>query len=130
VRAFEAGARVSEAWPNAHTVAFGLTVPKPLGDFLVLDALYETGGTAIAVADDLILRDVELTARLEGLFMCPEGAATVTAARLLREQSWIRPDDEVVLLNTGTGLLYPETVRAAVPTVAADQEIVLDAIPN
>jgi threonine synthase len=130
VRAFEAGARVSEAWPNAHTVAFGLTVPKPLGDFLVLDALYETGGTAIAVADDLILRDVELTARLEGLFMCPEGAATVTAARLLREQSWIRPDDEVVLLNTGTGLLYPDTVRVAVPTVAADQEIVLDAIPN
>ena len=111
VEAFNAGAHESRAWPVAQTVAFGLTVPKPQGDFLVLESLYSTGGTAIAVSDDALLADLRLTARLEGLFLCPEGAATVTAARALSEQGWIQPDDEVVLLNTGAGVLYPDAVR-------------------
>jgi len=123
VKAFEAGARESEPWPNAQTVAFGLTVPKALGDFLVLDALYETGGTAVAVRDADLLADLQRTARLEGLFLCPEGAATVTAARVLRQEGWIRADDEVVLLNTGAGVLYPETVPHDPPTVGPQQTI-------
>jgi threonine synthase len=111
VRAFEAGAHESQPWEDAHTVAFGITVPKALGDFLVLDALSATGGTAIAVDDDDLLADLALVGRLEGMFLCPEGAATVTAARLLRRRGWIGADDEVVLLNTGAGVLYPDAVR-------------------
>jgi threonine synthase len=111
VRAFAAGARESQPWEDAQTVAFGITVPKALGDFLVLDALYATDGTAVAVDDDDLLADLALVGRLEGMFLCPEGAATVTAARLLRDRGWICADDEVVLLNTGAGVLYPDTIR-------------------
>jgi threonine synthase len=111
VRAFEAGGRQSEPWPDARTVAFGLTVPKALGDFLVLDALYATGGTAIAVDDDALRADQREVARLEGCFVCPEGAACVTAVRRLRESGWLSGHEEVVVLNTGTGLKNPGTVR-------------------
>jgi threonine synthase len=126
VRAFEAGARESEAWVDASTVAFGITVPKALGDFLVLDALYETGGTAVAVDDADLLADLALAGRLEGMFLCPEGAATVTAARRLRASGWIGAGDEVVLLNTGAGLIYPDTVQVDVPVVARDGVLALD----
>ena len=86
---------------DSSTVAFGINVPKALGDFLVLEAVRETGGTAVAVEDADLLADLALTARLEGMFLCPEGAATVTAARQLARTGWLSPDDEVVLLNTG-----------------------------
>ena len=112
VRAFEAGATSSEPWQDASTVAFGITVPKALGDFLVLESVYETGGTAIAVDDAELVAGVHDLARAEGPFICPEGGATVAAARQLREQGWLSEDDEVVLLNTGTGLKYPEVVPA------------------
>jgi threonine synthase len=118
VRAFEAGARESQFWEDAHTVAFGITVPKALGDFLVLDALYATEGTAVAVDDDDLLADLALVGRLEGIFLCPEGAATVTAARVLRDRGWIESRDEVVLLNTGAGVLYPDSVHAEAHIVA------------
>ena len=120
VRAFEAGASESVLVPDSTTIAFGINVPKPLGDFLVLDALRQTGGTAIAVEDDDLLADVQVTARLEGMFLCPEGAATVTATRALVRKGWIAPDDEVVLLNTGAGVIYPETVHVDVPTLPKD----------
>jgi len=107
VRAFEAGARKTEPWPAPSTVAFGLTVPKPLGDTLILDALYATAGTAIAVDDGEILAEQARCGRLEGAFICPEGAATLAAARRLRASGWIGPDDEVVALNTGAGIKYP-----------------------
>ena len=110
VEAFARGARHSEPWPDARTVAFGLTVPGPLGDFLVLDALYATGGTAVAVTDEALLADQRMVARLEGRFICPEGAACVTAVRRLRESRWLAEDEEVVVLNTGTGLKYPHTM--------------------
>jgi threonine synthase len=110
VRAFEAGAKESVMWEDAQTVAFGITVPKALGDFLVLEAIYATGGTAVAVDDADLLADVLVAGRLEGMFLCPEGAATVTAARRLRATGWIADTDEVVLLNTGAGVLYPDTV--------------------
>jgi threonine synthase len=119
VRAFEAGAAESEPWPDARTVAFGITVPKALGDFLVLDAVRRTGGTAIAVDDEELLADLAVAGRLEGVFMSPEGAATVSAVRRLRSSGWIGGADEVVVLNTGAGILYPDTVRVDVETTAA-----------
>ena len=118
VRAFQAGAAASEPWPDAKTVAFGITVPKALGDFLILEALYATGGTAVAVTDEALLADQRTVARLEGSFICPEGAACITAVRQLRESGWLRESDEVVVLNTGTGLIYPDTVPARAPVLA------------
>ena len=123
VEAWKAGRRYSDFWPDASTIAFGITVPKALGDFLVLDALYQTDGCAIAVDDEDILRDQRRLAELEGVFICPEGAATVTAARKLRESGWIRPGEEVVLLNTGAGIKYPDTVHVDVPVLEAGDVI-------
>ncbi|MEV6970483.1 threonine synthase [Hamadaea sp. NPDC051192] len=107
VKAYDAGLRQVEAWPDASTVAFGINVPKPLGDELILDAIAESGGTAIAVDDADMLADLREFGRLEGLMLCPEGATCLTAARLLRERGWLGADDEVVLLNTGAGVKYP-----------------------
>jgi threonine synthase len=123
VKAWEARAPVSEPWEGANTVAFGITVPKALGDFLILDALYETNGCAIAVDDEEILRDQRLIAGLEGSFVCPEGAATVSAVRRLRESGWIAESETVVLLNTGTGLKYPDTVHVEVPVLEPGEAI-------
>ncbi|MFI6758917.1 threonine synthase [Micromonospora sp. NPDC050417] len=112
VRAFASGARRAEPWVDAQTVAFGITVPAPLGDELILDALRDTGGTAIAVRDEDILADLREFGAREGLLLCPEGAACLTAAKQLRAGGWIRSDERVVVLNTGAGLKYPETVEA------------------
>ena len=110
VAAFAAGARRAEPWPDAHTVAFGITVPAPLGDELILDALYATGGTAISVDDTDLLADLRAFGADEGLWLCPEGAACLTAARGLRATGWLGEHEEVVVLNTGTGLKYPDSV--------------------
>ncbi|QDY06750.1 threonine synthase [Micromonospora sp. HM134] len=116
VRAFAAGEDRARPWADARTVAFGITVPAPLGDELILTALRESGGTAVAVDDAEILTDLREFAAREGLLLCPEGAACLTAARHLRAGGWIRPDERVVVLNTGSGLKYPETVDvSAVP---------------
>jgi threonine synthase len=115
VRAFDAGARESEPWPDARTVAFGITVPKALGDFLILDAIYATRGIAVAVDDDTLLAAQREAARLEGTFVCPEGAACFTAIGQLRKADWLAEDDRVVALNTGTGLKYPGTIQAEYP---------------
>jgi threonine synthase len=110
VRAFEAGQRRAQPWPDAHTVAFGITVPAPLGDELILDALYDTGGTAVAVDDADLLAELRDFAVREGLLLCPEGAAGLAGVRRLRDAGWLGPEDEVVVLNTGAGLKYPDTV--------------------
>ena len=128
VQAFQAGAAASEPWPDAKTVAFGITVPNALGDFLILEALYATGGTAVAVTDEALLADQRAVARLEGSFICPEGAACVTAVRQLRESGWLSESDEVVVLNTGTGLIYPDTVPARAPVLPPSGSI--PAVPD
>ena len=92
-------------------------VPNALGDFLILEALYATGGMAVAVTDEALLADQRAAARLEGAFICPEGAACITAVRQLRESGWLSDTDEVVVLNTGTGLIYPAPVPAPVPVL-------------
>ena len=107
VAAFAQGAASSEPWPEPRTVAFGIAVPKALGDFLVLEAVSATGGTALAVTDEALLASQREVARLEGSLVCPEGAACFAAVRELREAGWLAEDDEVVVLNTGTGLKYP-----------------------
>ncbi|WP_302104959.1 threonine synthase [Polycladomyces zharkentensis] len=112
VKAWEEKKRESEYWHNASTVAFGINVPKALGDFLVLEAIYQTEGCAIAVDDTSILEEQKRIARLEGAFVCPEGAATFVAARRLRENGWIQEGETVVVLNTGTGIKYPRTIQA------------------
>jgi threonine synthase len=123
VTAFRSGAEVSEPFPDAHTVAFGITVPKALGDFLVLAAVRATGGTAIAVSDEELLSEQRRLAADEGTFICPEGAACMAAARQLREGGWLSANDTVVVLNTGAGLKYPQTVPVDIPTLPINGRI-------
>ena len=125
VAAFASGADHSEPWPEAEarTVAFGITVPRALGDFLVLQAVRETGGTAVAVDDPDLLAAQREVARHEGSFICPEGAACVAAVGQLREAGWLSARDEVVVLNTGTGLKYPGTVPVDAPVLVPGERL-------
>ncbi len=120
VTAFESGADVTSPWPQARTCAFGLTVPAPLGGFLVLQAVRETGGCAVAVPDADLLAAQARLAHAEGTWICPEGAACLAAVARLRESGWLAETDEVVVLNTGAGLKYPETVPADLPILPPD----------
>jgi threonine synthase len=126
VQAWKAKRMESTAWENARTVAFGITVPKALGDFLVLDAIYKTDGCAVAVGDAQILEMQRFLTSREGTFVCPEGAATLAAAVQLREQGWIAPDERVLLINTGTGLKYPDVPYPQPPLLARDAELPID----
>ena len=123
VKAFEAGLDESTLEDGTHTLAFGLNVPKALGDFLVLRGVRESGGTAIAVTDDAILDELRQLAATEGTWICPEGAACLAAVRQLREDGWIREHERVVVLNTGAGLKYPETVSVDVPVLPRDGSV-------
>jgi threonine synthase len=123
VEAFDHRATSSEAWQNSSTVAFGINVPKALGDFLILDAVYQTDGCAVAVDDDEILSELQTMAQLEGLIPCPEGAATVAAARRLSRSGWIDPGEEVVLLNTGAAVIYPDSLPVQYKTVSKDSRL-------
>ncbi|WP_429312292.1 threonine synthase [Paenibacillus mucilaginosus] len=125
VKAWQEGASRSEFWPNSGTAAFGINVPKALGDFLVLEAVYATGGCAVAVEDEALLSEQRLAASLEGAFVCPEGAAAFAAARKLRESGWIRDGERVVVLNTGMGIKYPETIPVNAPVLQPE-----DALPS
>jgi threonine synthase len=126
VRAWQEGASVSQFKEASHTIAFGINVPKALGDFLVLEAIRDTGGCAIAVSDDELLHAQRTLATNEGLFVCPEGAATLAAAQKLREANWLAEDERVVLLNTGTGLKYPDTVHVPIPVLQPHDDLSLE----
>jgi threonine synthase len=108
VKAFESDAQTVEMYPNASTVAAGLRVPKPLGDRLMLQAIRESGGCAIAVSDSEMLEGGVQLASDEGMFAAPEGGACVAAARLLIERRFLEASDRIVLYNTGSGLKYLE----------------------
>ncbi len=121
VRAFEAGEERSRFWDGATTVASGLRVPKPLGDFLVLRAVRESGGTAVAVADsDLIDAGLALAAE-EGIFVSPEGAACIPAAERLLREGFLKPDEKIVIYNTGAGLKYLDAYATRYSRVAAGE---------
>jgi threonine synthase len=103
VTAFDQNKEASELHVNAQTIAAGLRVPKPLGDRLMLRAIRESGGTAIAVSDEEIIEMTQRVVRTEGLSMAYEGAATLVAAKQLLDRGWIKPDERVLCLNTGAG---------------------------
>ncbi len=106
VRAFEAGDDKARPWENATTVADGLRVPAAVGDVLMLRALRESNGTAVAVSDEQLVEGASLMGRTEGIFAAPEGGATVAAFSALRRTGWIADGERVVLFNTGSGHKY------------------------
>ena len=122
VKAFEQGADASEFWDEASTLASGLRVPKALGDFLVLQAVRESGGTCIAVSDEHILRAGRLLAETEGIFAAPEGAACIAALEPLLAGGFLKATDEIVLWNTGTGLKYLDNWQTQFPDQHAAAE--------
>jgi threonine synthase len=106
VKAFQAGADFCDFWTDAHTHASGLRVPKSFADRLILSTIRESAGTAIAVSDEAIFQSQHEIATREGLFVAPEGAATLAALKELLHQNWVQPDERILLLNTGSGLKY------------------------
>jgi threonine synthase len=106
IRAYQQGKEKAEMWENAHTCADGLRVPKAIGDFLILRAVRESGGTAVAVSDADMVRDMKAIGALEGISAAPEGGATLTALRRMQADGLVKPDDTVVLFNTGGALKY------------------------
>ena len=117
VKAFQEGKAVSEKWEGAETVAQGIRVPTALGDFLVLEAVRATNGTCLAVPDADTLWGLEQISRLEGAFICPEGAALVGAARHLKQTGWLQGNERVLLLNTGAGIKYPDILKPSLPVL-------------
>ena len=115
VKAFNDGAERSVFFENAQTVSSGLRVPKPLGDFLILRAIRESGGTAIAISDEEALAAGVELARLEGLFVAPEGAACVAAVRHLLASGFLKSSERIVIYNTGAGLKYLEAYSPLFP---------------
>lgn len=113
VKAWEAHRESSEFFQNAATLASGLRVPGALGDFIILRMLRQTNGTALSVTDEEMLEAGKQLASHEGIFAAPEGAATVAAARKLANSGWIKPQETVVLFNTGTGYKYSEAWQRA-----------------
>ena len=112
VRAFEAAEKHAAEFPDAHTIASGLRVPKAIGDFLMLRILRESKGGAIAVDDEEMMRALRKVGASEGLFVCPEGAACFAALRLLQSSGKITPGERVVIFNTGSGIKYLEAYAA------------------
>jgi threonine synthase len=106
VKAFLEGREFAEPWPNARTIADGMRVPAAVGDFLILRALRESGGTTVAVPDAEILESTFLMGKATGIWPAPEGGATLAAFLRLRKDGWIRDGDAVVLFNTGSGAKY------------------------
>ena len=125
VKAWDDGSSSSEIWGNASTIAAGLRVPKAYGDYIILDILRKSGGTAVAVTDEEIMDALHHWAGVEGLFAAPEGAAALAAYRKLRSNGFFGPDDSVVLFNTGTGLKYLDVIegqtKSARPELAASR---------
>ena len=106
VKAFEKGATFCDFWINAQTIASGLRVPKSFADHLILQDIYDSEGTAVAVSDEAILESQKQLAIREGIFAAPEGAATLAALKVLIEQGWVHAEENIVLFNTGSGLKY------------------------
>jgi threonine synthase len=111
VKAYDEDKTSAAPWQNATTVASGLRVPQAVGDFLILQAIRESGGTALSVTDDEMLAEIPRVGKAEGVFFCPEGAACVAALRHLLDNGWIKPTDEVLIFNTASGLKYLDVIQ-------------------
>jgi threonine synthase len=112
VRAFERGEQFAERWEHAATVATGIRVPKAVGDFLILRAVQESGGAALAVPEEAILQAVEDAARDDGFLFCPEGGTVLAAWRLARDRRLVSRDERVLLFNCANGNKYPLSDRS------------------
>jgi threonine synthase len=120
--AFDEGAAASRMWDDAATFAAGLRVPKPYGDYLILDIVRRSGGTALALSDAAIFDSLRDWARHEGILLSPEGAAATAAYDHLLATGFLAPTDRVVLFNTGAGLKYADVIEAALASSRADPE--------
>jgi threonine synthase len=107
VKAWADGEEHAPRWEGAHTVAAGIRVPRAVGDFLILRAVRESNGFAMAVSDEAIAGAVDEAARLDGFLLCPEGGATLAAYRRALAEGLVRADEQAVLFNCATGLKYP-----------------------
>ena len=113
-KAFEQGEKASQMWNNAATFASGLRVPKPYGDYIMLEILRESGGLALSFSDEQILASLQDWAKNEGIFLSPEGATATVAYDHLLQTGFLKPEDRVVLFNTGAGLKYTDVTAEAV----------------
>ncbi len=112
VKAWDEHKKTAEMWTDATTIAAGLRVPKPYGDYLILDILQKSGGTAVSATDAEIMSSFRHWSEVEGIFAAPEGAASLNAYCKLRATGFFKPEDTVVLFNTGSGLKYLEVIEA------------------
>ncbi len=119
VKAWDKEKSMAEVWQNARTIAAGLRVPKPYADYIILDILKKSGGTAVAVTDTEIMDALRWWAANEGIFAAPEGAASLAAYRKLRSSNFLKAKDRVVLFNTGSGLKYIDVIATAPKMVQA-----------
>jgi len=120
VKAWNEHKPVAEIWQDAQTSAAGLRVPKPYADYIILDILKQSGGTAVSVSDEEILAGVQEWASKEGLFASPEGAACLPAYQRLLHEGFLKPTDKVVIFNTGSGLKYIDVVAEALKIGTAE----------
>ncbi len=130
VRAFEKGERFAEFFEGASTVASGLRVPAAVGDFMILDTVRESGGTAVAVEEARIREWMQLSASTEGVSVGPEAATCVGAAEQLLSEGWIKPDEKVVFYNCGASQKYPHIMATDLPLLAKDATIDWAQFPN
>src|SRR5262245_24511345 len=117
VRAFESGSRFAEPFANAHTVASGLRVPVAVGDFMILDAIRASGGTAVAANEQRLDEWLCVASSLEGIPVCTEAAACIGALETLTKSGWIKPHERVVVFNTGAAQKYVEAIRCELPKI-------------
>jgi threonine synthase len=123
VRAFDSGSRFAELFPNAHTIASGLRVPAAVGDFMMLDAIRASGGWAVAGREGRITAWMKRVAAREGIAICPETAVCFDVLEQLLAEGRVRPEEEIVVFNTGAAQKYPEAVPLNLPTIDKDQPI-------
>jgi threonine synthase len=123
VRAFETGQRFAEPFPDAHTIASGLRVPAAVGDFMMLDAIRASGGTAVAGREQTIVDWMRRVASREGIGICPETAVCFDCLEQLLAAGQVRPDEEVVVFNTGAAQKYPETVPLDLHRIDKDKPV-------
>jgi threonine synthase len=128
VRAFESGERFAEPHAGAETIASGIRVPAAVGDFMILDAVRDSGGCAVAVEEARIREWLKLAISQEGISVCPEAAACVGAIEKLTADGWLQPHERVVLFNTGAAQKYVEAITSPVPKIDLQQPIDWDSI--
>jgi threonine synthase len=123
VRAFEKGGRFAETFADAHTIASGLRVPSAVGDFMMLDAIRESGGCAVAGREGRIVEWMRRAAGLEGIAVCPETAVCLDCLERLVQEGRVKSDEEVVVFNTASAQKYPEAVPLELPRLDKDMPV-------